>query len=130
MTTFSLPWEGGGEGAQGAECVLELFDVLEGWSTQHGGNGCFFLRAVADYPTDRAIRDAALAHKREYLALIGARLLLGGWSEDQAERLANVIFVLLEGAVAAAFTLGDRAAVATARKTAALVLENAPRASE
>ncbi|MFO7481264.1 TetR/AcrR family transcriptional regulator [Oceanibaculum nanhaiense] len=115
--------------AHGAECVLELFDVLEGWSDEHGGNGCFFLRAAADYPTDKIVRDAALSHKREYIALIRERLLHGGWPKDRAEYLASMIFVLLEGAVAAAFTLGDRAAVAAARKTAALVLVNVPPAS-
>lgn len=112
------------EGAHGAQCVLDLFDVLEGWSTQNGGNGCFFLRAAADYPADKIVRDAALIHKRDYLALAEQRLLQGGWPKDQAEELADVIFVLLEGAVAAAFTLGDRTAVAAARKMAALVLEN------
>ncbi|WP_161601210.1 TetR/AcrR family transcriptional regulator [Rhizobium rhizogenes] len=117
------------EGAHGAECVLELFDVLEGWSNQRGGNGCFFLRAAADYPSDKIVLDAALIHKQKYLALIDGRLQQGGWANAEAEDLAAMIFVLLEGAVAAAFTLGDRTAVTTARKTAALVLESAPPAS-
>ncbi|MCM2439425.1 TetR/AcrR family transcriptional regulator [Agrobacterium vitis] len=111
---------------QGAECVLELFDVLAGWSDEHGGNGCFFLRAAADYPTDEVIRNTALIHKRKYRELIEERLRQGGWPNSQAQDLADVIFVLLEGAVASAFTLGDRTSIAIARKTAALVLASAP----
>lgn len=126
---FLLALRGEAKAAHGAECVLELFDVLEGWSGEHGGNGCFFLRAASDYPTDRIVRDAALSHKREYIYLIRERLLQGGWPKDQVEDLAAMIFVLLEGAVAAAFTLGDRAAVAAARKAAAIVLRHAPPAS-
>lgn len=127
---FLLALGSEGRSVHGAGCVLELFDVLEGWSNERGGNGCFFLRAAADYPIDKTVRDAALSHKREYIALIKGRLLQGGWPKDRAEDLAGVIFVLLEGAVAAAFTLGDKAAVAAARKAATLVLENAPPASE
>jgi len=127
---FLLALGGAAEAAHGAEFVLGLFDVLEGWSNEHGGNGCFFLRAAADYPADKIVRDAALSHKREYIAMIGSRLLRGGWPKDQVEELAPMVFVLLEGAVAAAFTIGDRAAVAAARKAAALVLENAAPVSE
>ncbi|MFE0016017.1 TetR/AcrR family transcriptional regulator [Mesorhizobium sp. NPDC059054] len=117
--------EGAGEAGKGADCVLELFDVLEAWSTQQGGNGCFFLRAAADYPADDSIQNAARSHKREYLAVIEQRLLQGRWSKGQAEQLGSTIFVLLEGAVAAAFTLGDGAAVTTARNAAARILGSA-----
>lgn len=114
--------ERGAEAGRGADCVLEVFDALEAWSTRQGGNGCFFLRAAADYPTDENIQDAARSHKRDYLAAIEERLSQGGWSNGQAEQLAPTIFILLEGAVAAAFTLGDKAAVATARSAAMQIL--------
>jgi AcrR family transcriptional regulator len=106
----------------GPDRVLGLFDALGAWSTEKGGNGCFFLRAVSDHPQDAAMRAAALAHKKAYLALVRRRLREGGWSEAQATRLAPTLFLLLEGAVAAAFTLGDEAAVTEARKTASVLL--------
>jgi AcrR family transcriptional regulator len=110
------------------EPVLALFDALGAWSTSQGGNGCYFLRAAADYPRDPGIRDAALAHKAEYRAIVEERLRQGGRSAAQIELLAPAIFVLLEGAVAAAFTLGDARAIASARETAALLLaRHAPR---
>lgn len=109
---------------RGVESVLELFDTLEAWSTKQGGNGCFFLRAAADYPADETICSVARSHKHQYLAAIEKRLLQGGWSNAQAAQLALTVFVLLEGAVAAAFTLGDNAAVATARSAAAHLLVN------
>ncbi|WP_119459212.1 TetR/AcrR family transcriptional regulator [Rhodospirillaceae bacterium SYSU D60014] len=110
----------GGRG--GPDCVLGLFDALGAWSTEKGGNGCFFLRAVSDHPQDAAMRTAALAHKKAYLALVRRRLRDGGWNEAQATRLAPALFLLLEGAVAAAFTLGDEAAITEAREIAALLL--------
>lgn len=117
--------DGGAGSGTGSDSVLELFDVLEAWSIQRGGNGCFFLRAAADYPSDDGIRNTALSHKRQYLAAIEERMLHAGWSKEQAGQLAVTIFILLEGAVAAAFTLGDRAAVATARSIAVQVLRSA-----
>lgn len=108
--------------ATGAAAVLHLFDALAAWSSAEGGNGCFFLRAAADYPADAGIRAAALAHKRAYLALVERLLCQGGWDRERAAGLAPRIFILLEGAVAAAFTLGDRAAVADARSIAAAIL--------
>jgi len=107
---------------EGADCVLQLFDVLGSWSQGRGGNGCLFLRAAADHPQDERIRQAALDHKRRYLALVEQRLRQGGRRAEQARELAPVIFLLLEGAVAAAFTLGDEAAVAGAREAAAILL--------
>lgn len=99
--------------------VLALFDLLAEWSAERGGNGCFFLRAASAHPRDAAVRDAALAHKRAYLDLIRQRLLDDGWDAEQATRLAPIIFLLLEGAVAAAFTLGADRAIAEARTAAA-----------
>ncbi len=106
----------------GAEAVLRLFDKLGVWAKGRGGNGCLFLRAAADYPGDAGIRQAALTHKQSYLAAIERRLLQAGWFADHARNLAPDIFVLLEGAVAAAFTLGDDLAIASARKAAAALL--------
>lgn len=114
--------ESGLRPARGAGAVLELFDVLEAWSAKQGGNGCLFLRAAADHPKDAAVRRAALAHKRSYLALVERRLREGGWAARRAKALAPSLFLLLEGAVAAAFTLGDRVAIAEARKAAAVLL--------
>lgn len=113
----------------GAERVLRIFDVLEDWSAARGGNGCFFLRAATEHPQDAGIQKAALDHKQRYLALIKGQLLRGGWSAGDAGRLAPAVFVLLEGAVAAAFALGDEVAIPTARGIAALLLSE-PRCSE
>ena len=112
----------------GADAVLQLFDALSAWAENRGGNRCLFLRAAADYPQDVEIRKAALAHKQSYLAAVERRLRQAGWTADHAKDLAPGIFVLLEGAVAAAFTLGDKTAIASARQAAALILaQSAPR---
>ncbi len=116
----SLAEEGGGEGQDNA--ILSLFDRLLTWAEEEGGNGCFFLRAASDFVDSSPIRETALAHKRRMLALVEERLRLSGWADSDAARLAPTIFLLLEGAVAAAFTLGDRAAVAAGKEAATVLL--------
>ncbi len=106
----------------GADAILSLFDRLLDWAEEEGGNGCFFLRAAADHAEPGPIRDVALAHKQRMLRLIENRLCEAGWRASLTSRLTPSIFVLLEGAVAAAFTLGDRRAIAAARDAADLLL--------
>lgn len=113
-------------GLEGAARVLGLFDALHCWASSEGGNGCFFLRAASAHPEAPSVRARALLHKRAYLKLIGQRLREGGWAVAEARRLAPAIFLLLEGAVAAAATLGDRAAIREAKKCAVILLETSP----
>lgn len=118
---FFAALEAAGTG-DGADRVLGLFDALGEWAKRKGGNGCLFLRAAAAHPQDTAVREAALGHKQAYLRLVTRRLVEGGWGEASASRLAPAIFLLLEGAVASAFTLGDERAVSEARAAAAMLL--------
>lgn len=109
-------------GRTGDDRLLSLFDGLLSWAESHGGNGCFFLRAAADYPDDPLIRKAALGHKRGFLDLIERRLRETGRSAAAARRLAPRLYVLLEGAVAACALLGDAVAIASAKEAARGVL--------
>ena len=121
-TAFLSEMEDDVSSEEGADNVLRLFDTLKVWADRRGGNGCFFLRAASDYPNDAEVRKAALDHKQRYLATVERRLSQAGWHADDVKRLAPTIFVLLEGAAAAAFTLGDEAAIACARRAAATIL--------
>ena len=106
----------------GDDRVLSLFDGLLSWAKDHGGNGCFFLRAASDHTDDAAIRETAIAHKRAFLTLIEARLLETGRSPDTAIRLAPGLYILFEGAVAACPVLGDERAIEEARDAALRLL--------
>ena len=108
------------------DSVLALFDRLLCWAEEEGGNGCIFLRAAADYVEPGPIRDTALTHKRRMITLIEERLRRSGRADTVASRLAQPLFVLLEGAVAAAFTLGDHSAIAAAKQAATLLLKAEP----
>lgn len=114
------------EGKRGAERVLSLFDGLAGWAERNGGNGCLFLRAASAHPGDAAIRGRVAVHKRACLALARKRLAEGGWSEDAAARLAPMILVLLEGAVATSGALGTAGAKRAARAAAQALLQADP----
>ncbi|MGF1631413.1 MAG: TetR/AcrR family transcriptional regulator [Kiloniellaceae bacterium] len=113
-------------GLKGPARVLGLFDGLLAWAKAEGGNGCLFLRAVAAHPLDAEIRSRVRRHKESYLALCRQRLREAGWEAGAARRLAPQIFLLLEGAVAAAAQLGDKTAVTQARRMAAELLQRDP----
>jgi AcrR family transcriptional regulator len=106
------------EGKSGEDRILSLFNGLLAWTSSKGGNGCFFLRAAADNPDDVPVREAAMSHKHAFLRLIERRLVESGRSAAAARRLAPVLYVLLEGAVAACPVLGDEVAIKGARDAA------------
>ena len=124
--TYFARLEEAAAGLEGPPRVLSLFDGLLAWTEAEGGNGCLFLRAAAAHPLDAEIRTRVRQHKARYLALCRQRLREAGWEATAARRLAPQIFLLLEGAVAAAAQLGDRTAVTQARRMAAELLQREP----
>ncbi len=101
--------------------VDALFAALERWIAQDGSRGCLFLRALAETGGDIAeISEVALTHKAQLSQRIRhiIRLELGN---DNNERLAEALLILIEGATAAAVYRGPEAAV-TARELAALLM--------
>ena len=114
------------ERKEGLERVLSLFDGLAAWATKRGGNGCLFLRAAAAHPDEAAIRARVLKHKKACLRLCRRRLQEAGLEAAAARRLAPSVFLLMEGAVASAGTLGAKTAIRQARADALALLERNP----
>ncbi len=104
--------------------LLALFDVLGDWFKGRGFTGCTFINASAEYSnTDDPIHAAAAEHKRLVLAYI--RRLADASGADGAEDLAHHLFLLIEGAIVAAFVMNDKDAAASGKKAAEILLDHA-----
>jgi AcrR family transcriptional regulator len=98
--------------------TLALVDAYGDWLAGHATRGCTFMKALGEYAEhNAAIRDQALAAKRELLRRIRAALAKDGI--DTAGDLDTRIFLVLEGCYAGIVTLGAEAAVAAARRSVA-----------
>jgi AcrR family transcriptional regulator len=107
-----------------AEPVAELFDTLKRWLAVHGAQGCMLLRARSEYASANAdvvalVRQQKEAFKREVARRVESML---GCADAE---LATQVWVLFEGATAAASVAG--LAVVDAAKRGALTLVDAAR---
>lgn len=104
--------------------LLAMFGALEAWIRDPAFRGSLFDKAAGEFPErDHAARRVALAHKT--------------WLFDQVRRgaadmgaadpvkLAAELFLLMEGAVTAAASTGDRSAARRARAAAEVLLSHA-----
>ena len=91
--------------------VLTLFDTYLAHPWFHTERGCAYQRAAAELPDDHPGRAVIRTHKEAVRAEIG-RLV------DGDERLADHLFLLLEGAVARRGCEGTTAGLESAREVA------------
>lgn len=104
--------------------ALVIFDVLEEWFRSTGFHGCNFINASAEYSRPgEPIHDFVAQHKERLRELIGEHLRIPQWRKRA--RLAREIALLVDGAIVAAHTRGDRKAAATGRRIAEVLLTDA-----
>ncbi|SCY92500.1 TetR/AcrR family transcriptional regulator [Paracoccus tibetensis] len=105
--------------------VPGLFVALAVWLAEFGARGCMLLRAHGEYAGDSAeIAEAVRVQKTEFLGEIGRRVELELGRPDEA--LSLQIWLLFEGATAAASVAGLDV-VQAAGEAAAALLANARR---
>lgn len=110
--------------ARAGAVTLALVDAHGRWNACHGSRGCFMLRAMGEFAAhDDAVRRLAAESKHALLARIEAALRADGVAE--AADVARRVFLVLEGANAAAAVLGASAAAAEARAAVADLLGTA-----
>jgi AcrR family transcriptional regulator len=103
---------------------LAIIDWLCTSIVDNNFNGCAFVRAYAEAPSDREIRKRAEKRKRVLLEAIVDACRDAGVSEP--EGLASQLALIVEGATTTAYTTGERRrAIEAARSTAAAVLREA-----
>lgn len=99
------------------EKVMALFEYLEEWLPREQFRGCAFLNMAPEFPDEGTeIRRYISQHKqelREYVRNLVRDLEPG---RAGATQLADVVFLLFEGAIIESSTLGDIWPVATARQ--------------
>ena len=104
--------------------LLALFGALDEWINQPDFSGCPFIAAAAEYGRpDDPINRAAAEHKRLVRDYI--RSLADQAGAPDADALADVLDLLMEGAIVAAHVSGNRDAAKIARRAAAVLIKRA-----
>jgi AcrR family transcriptional regulator len=104
-----------------AEKALALFDVAERLAEAEGFRGCAFVNlAVETAAPDSRLHELALRHKRQIRD--GLRDLLCAEGRSDADRLAQQILVLWDGAIVGAYLHRSAAPIAAAREAVATLL--------
>lgn len=103
--------------------VAGLFQALSAWLDEFGASGCMLLRAHGEYAGSNAEVVACVRRqKTEFLAEFGRRIEQSIGLEDEV--LALQIWLLFEGATAAASVMGTHV-VAPAKEAAEALLTQA-----
>jgi len=111
--------------APGPSTVLGVFDLLLEWFAQDDFRGCAMVSAAAERRgTDVGVTQLARLHLQVYRDFL-IRSLLDARVDD-AERLADVVLVLIEGATAISAIDGNQRAGWQARDLARTLLEGWP----
>jgi AcrR family transcriptional regulator len=101
--------------------LLAVFDALETWFRQPDFHGCVYTTVAGEFPEpDHPLRRAAADHKRSLLVFIAETAKAAGFVAHA--RLARELFLLIDGAIAAAGVLNEPAAARTARRAAATLM--------
>lgn len=120
-TGQAIPFEG-----TPVEQILGLFDGLARWFGSKRFRGCAFVNAVAELSGERQHPAIGVAAEHKARRLAQVRTLLQGLGVDDADRLAEQLMVLFEGAVAVSLVRGGDPQVAhSAREAACVLLRNA-----
>ena len=112
------------QSARGVEPLLAAFDAIAAWSRTPGYRGCAFLNTAAEtVEIDERHRAIIASHKRDLIAY------LAGLARDSEYRspaeLAEMLAVLIDGAIVQAAVLSSIEPVNAARGAASQLLEAA-----
>ncbi len=104
--------------------LLALFGAIDEWINQPDFSGCAFINVSAEYGRpDHPIHRIAAEHKRlvrDYIRKIAAEA-----GAADADNLADVLHLLIEGAIVSAHVSGQRDAAKLARRAATVLIERA-----
>jgi AcrR family transcriptional regulator len=101
--------------------LLAIFDALGTWFRQPDFRGCPFVTVAGEFPEiHHPLRQIAADHKRALLSFIAETAKAARFVAHA--RLARELFLLIDGAIAAALVLDEPAAARTAKRAAATLI--------
>ena len=107
------------------EKIAAIFDWHGRWFDSAEFHGCLFQHALAEFAEPaHGVFEAVARQKRELLQRI-RKILEQSLADDRAEQAATTLFMLIEGATVLAHMGQGKAAIVSARRTAADVLASA-----
>jgi AcrR family transcriptional regulator len=107
--------------AEHVEAIDQLFRELKRWMDENGAQGCFFVKAWAEY-AEHDMTLAALALDYRYMLRHYIAACINHSHGVNREALINVIWILFEGASTTALLTGSQAAL-DAGNAAALLMK-------
>ena len=110
---------------EGKAAVLAIFDALDDWFHNQVPEllpfkGCFFVKVNGEFHQHR-VNELCFEHKQAIVDYLTVRLT-ERYGEQQAQRLANQLALLKEGAIAQAYLGKDRQAAKLAGDLAEAIL--------
>lgn len=106
------------------ERLLGIFDVAHEWFSDNRFYGCIFINAVGEYAEpDTPIREVCKGFKQMMRRFISELVVEAGIEEVDA--VSAELALLLEGAIVTAQVSGSADAASTARRAAALIIDDA-----
>lgn len=109
-----------------AEKLLGLFDLYREWLLKGNARGCAYVNCAAEFPErDHPVRLAVSRHKQSVRDHLSA--LAGAAGLDNPERVAQRLFLLLEGAFVTGALENDDGVFDVARQLAAELIQSATR---
>lgn len=110
------------QSATGVEPLLAAFDAIASWSRTPGYRGCAFLNTAAEITEiDERHRAIIASHKRGLIAYLAA--LARDREFRSPDQLAEMLAVLIDGAIVQATVLSSTEPVGAARAAASRLLE-------
>ncbi len=106
------------------ERLLAIFDVAHAWFSDNNFYGCMYINAIGEYSApDTAIREVCKEYKRLTLSYIEE--LTEAANVPDAQTVATIIAILLEGSIVTAQVAGTPNAAENAKLAAKVILDNA-----
>jgi AcrR family transcriptional regulator len=112
----------------GREAALEVFDAMDDWINNRVPSlshfcGCFFINACAEYSDpNHPVHQQCAKHKVKIMGLLQRIALALKGVKNDADQLADALYLLKEGAIVKAHVEGDNFAAIKARGVAELLI--------
>ena len=110
-------------------CILEIFTFIEEWMTDTEFRGCAFLNTASEIPNgENPMRNEVESHKSDLREKVRAmvREHFGPKSGQRITQKADIIFLLIEGAIVEAQTFLDTWPIKAARRETENLLSSSP----